>query len=175
MEQQGQFDFSIIKTLRMKRGLTAEQLAGAAGITRATVVKLESGKANPTVDTLSAVGQVFQMSAADLLHMAQTPGCEKSVNSPYQKKGLSGKHLKFAGFELFYLTASAGTQTEHRADTHQDTPEICMVISGQIQVRLKDMMVTLNGGEALRFKALQEHTFIVIKDTELILIHYNQS
>ncbi len=44
------FDFSIIRNLRMKQGLTAEALAQKADVTRATVVKLESGKGNPTIE-----------------------------------------------------------------------------------------------------------------------------
>ena len=35
----GFFDFSIIRTLRKKWGITAEELAAQAGITRATVAK----------------------------------------------------------------------------------------------------------------------------------------
>ena len=61
------FDFSIIKTLRMKWGLTAEELAARAGLTRATVAKIESGNGNPTIETIGAISRVVALSANELI------------------------------------------------------------------------------------------------------------
>lgn len=172
MEQKKYFDFSIIKTLRMKWGLSAEELAGRAGITRATVAKLESGNGNPTVDTICAVGKVFALSAAELIRMAETPGCEMFASSPYHQDGFDGILLKASNFEIYHLRACAGTRAESRAELHQNTAEICMVISGKVKLFLKDKKVVLNSGEAVRFKALQEHRFEIIEDTQFLLIHH---
>jgi transcriptional regulator with XRE-family HTH domain len=39
---------------------------------RATGVKLESGKGNPTIETLRALEQVFQLGVSQLVQMAET-------------------------------------------------------------------------------------------------------
>lgn len=52
MSEKTQFDFSVIRTLRLKRGLTAEQLAEKAGTMRVTVAKIEGGCGNPTLETI---------------------------------------------------------------------------------------------------------------------------
>ncbi len=64
------FDFSVVGNLRMKQGLTAEALAQNAKTTWATIVKLESGKGNTTIEILSALGRVFQLGASQLVQMA---------------------------------------------------------------------------------------------------------
>jgi XRE family transcriptional regulator, regulator of sulfur utilization len=51
------FDFSVLKTLRLKQGLTAEPLAAKTNVTRATVAKMETGFNNPTVQTIHPLGE----------------------------------------------------------------------------------------------------------------------
>ncbi|MDD9303059.1 MAG: helix-turn-helix transcriptional regulator [Desulfobacter sp.] len=167
------FDFSIIRTLRMKRGITAEALAGRAKMTRATVAKLESGRGNPTIDTVSALGNVFGLTAAELIQMAETKEGEAGKTAPYEKDGLKGFRVGFSDFEIYHLTAEAGTKAVSEAGLHKNTAEICLVISGRIRVSLLDAVHDLGPGEAVRFKALQGHELDIISDSSFLLIHIN--
>lgn len=172
MEQNQNFDFSIVKNLRMKRGMTAEALAGRAGITRATIAKLESGKGNPTIETLRALGKVFHLSACQLVEMAETGNIESARTAIYEKNGFRGFQIMLPGIEIFSLEASRGTRTISAPDLHDNTAEICMVISGRIKLTVLGESQTLEPGQAVRFKAIQDHELEALEDSNLILIHH---
>ena len=50
-----------IKLERVKAGLTQEQLAEKAGLSRNSIQKIEQGKVSPTVDTLEKLANAFEM------------------------------------------------------------------------------------------------------------------
>ena len=56
-----------IRRLRNSAGLTQDALAGAAGIKRVTVVRLEKGEHTPRYKTLSAVARVLGVDVSELL------------------------------------------------------------------------------------------------------------
>ncbi|WDP91945.1 MAG: helix-turn-helix transcriptional regulator [Desulfobacter sp.] len=166
------FDFSIVRSLRMKRGITAEALANQANITRATVVKLESGKGNPTVETLNAIGKVFGLTASQLIQMAETGGAESGRTAPYDRDGFKGVHISFPGFEAFHLKAPKGCRSVSVPELHDHTAEICLVTSGRLRISVMGTARELGPGEALRFKALHEHELEIMEDAQLLLIHH---
>ena len=166
------FDFSIVRSLRMKQGLTAEALAQKANITRATVVKLESGKGNPTIETLGALGRVFGLDASQLVQMTETGTTEPGETLPYDQEGFQGTQVRFPGFEIFVLTAAKGAKTLATPDLHDNTAEICLVLSGRMRLTILEDSRELGPGQALRFKALQPHELEALEDTELLLIHH---
>ena len=172
MTELNRFDFSIVRTLRMKRGMTAEALAQNAAITRATIVKLESGKGNPTVETLGAIGRVFQLTASQLIQMAETCATESGRTTPFDQDGFKGMKTAFPGFEAYYLTAPAGSRSVSEPDLHENTAEICFVISGRVRVRVLGETTELTPGSSMRFKALLDHELEVTADAELMLIHH---
>ncbi len=172
MEQTQNFDFSIVRNLRMKRGMTAETLAGKANITRATIAKLESGKGNPTIETLSALGRVFQLTASQLVEMAEIEKPESGRRTAYDQDGFKGFQVNFSGFEIFYLEAAQGSRTISTPDLHDDTAEICMVLSGRVKVTVLDDPCILAPGESIRFKAIHDHELEAMEDSNLLLIHH---
>ena len=56
-----------IRRLRNSAGLTQVALAGAAGIGRVTLVRLEKGEHTPRYKTLSAVARVLRVDVSELL------------------------------------------------------------------------------------------------------------
>jgi len=59
---------SNIKKLRKKQHLSQEQLAKKADITYSTLIKIESGNnANPTLDTLTKLANVFKVKIDELV------------------------------------------------------------------------------------------------------------
>ena len=166
------FDFSIVKNLRMKRGMTADVLAGKAGVTRATIAKLESGKGNPTIETLNALGRVFQLTASQLVEMAEIEKPEAGSQLTYNQDGFKGVHVNFSGLEIFYLEASKGSRTTSEPNLHDDTAEVCMVISGRIRIKVLDDILFLSPGDSVRFKAIHDHAIEAMEDSSLIMIHH---
>ena len=50
-----------IKELRAREGLTQQQLANQAGVRRETIVFLEKGKYNPSLNLAHAIATIFQL------------------------------------------------------------------------------------------------------------------
>ena len=167
------FDFSIIRTLRKKWGITAEELADQAGITRATVAKIEKGDGNPTVGTVEAISRVFQLAPSELVHMAEMAVLETADTRPLDMAQLEGTHARFPNFEVYAVSGDAGVIKESEPRRHENTAEICMVLSGKIRLTVAGRSLVLEPGMAVRFKALSSHTIEILEAAEFLLIHHN--
>lgn len=55
-----------IKELRLKSGLTQEALADKVGVRRETIVFLEQGKYNPSLQLAYHIAQVFRLRIEDI-------------------------------------------------------------------------------------------------------------
>lgn len=166
------FDFSVLKTLRLKQGLTAEQLAAKANVTRATVAKMESGFNNPTVQTIDALAVVFQLSSSELLRLAEGVRFDLGRVEKFIKPGYGGNRIYFDKFEIYWLKAEKAVRIESEFELHEDTAEVCFVLSGRLVLNVGEQEITVMEGMAARFNALQEHRFDVVEDTEFLLIHH---
>ena len=62
-----------IRRFRKNRKWTQEELAKRADISRIALIHIESGKAVPTLDTLSALAKVFEISIVTVLSPPHDP------------------------------------------------------------------------------------------------------
>ena len=166
------FDFSIIKTLRAKAGLTAEELARRAEVTRATVAKLESGSGNPTMETIEALSRVFQLTSSELVRLAEVAQCEAGVTESFEFPNWEGMRTRFPNFELYVVRMETGSHKDSDPRYHENTAEICMVLSGKVRVNVSDQCHILGTGMAVRFNALHDHSFDILEKAEFLLIHH---
>ncbi len=173
MANLSRFDFSVVRTLRLKWGLTADQLAKKAGLTRATIMKIEGGGGNPTLDTIESLSLVFNLSSSDLIRLAEVAQCEQGTLDTFKRKGINVSHTWFPGFEIYHVKAEKGAQKIWEPERHENTAEVCMVLSGKISVTIAEQVYELGPGKAIRFKALQEHQFNILVAAEFLLIHHN--
>lgn len=157
----------------MKWGLTAEELATRAGITRATVVKIESGNGNPTMETIGALSRVFQTAASELIRMAEVSFCEMGETTPFIDNELEGVRVAFPNFEIYHLEAGAGVRKVSEPGHHENTAEVCFVISGKVRLTVHGKSHELGPDMALRFKALHEHHIDIVENARFLLIHHN--
>lgn len=166
-------DFSFIRTLRLKRGKSAEDLANAANLTRATITKLENGSGNPTIATIESLARFFGLLPSELIQMAEVGRCEKATTRTMTRGGVEGRHICYPDFEIFHYHAKAGSTIQSDPQFHENTAEICCVLAGRIYITVSEEGYELKSGDALRFKALLEHNISVSEDSELIMIHHN--
>ena len=57
---------NIIEQKRRERGMTQQQLAAALGVSRQTIISLESGKYNPSILLAHAVARLFGAQIEDV-------------------------------------------------------------------------------------------------------------
>lgn len=169
----GKFDFSVIRNLRKKGGLSAEELAKRAGLTRGTIAKIEGKNGNPTIDTIEALSAVFHLSSSELIRLAEVAQCELAVTKPFKKGQFEGIHVCFPNFEIRHVRARVGARKESDPRHHENTAEVCLVLSGKVRVTVRGQSHELTPGMALRFKALHEHEYYVAEEAEMLLMHHN--
>ena len=173
MSDATKFDFSIIRTLRVKQGITVEQLAEKAGLTRVTITKIEGGGGNPTLDTIQAISNVFQLSSSELIRLAEVDQCEEPEIKSFHDKGMDIDHINFPGFEIFHIRGDAGLHYTANPEFHKNTAEVCLILSGRLKVKIAGQIYEMGQGMAMRFKALQKHEFEIIEDADFLMIHHN--
>ena len=57
---------NIIEQKRKERGMTQQQLAAALGVSRQTIISLESGKYNPSIPLAHAIARLFGTQIEDI-------------------------------------------------------------------------------------------------------------
>lgn len=58
-----------VRRLRESHGLSLSQLSERSGVAKATLFKVERGRTNPTLETLSAIAETFDVSVPALIAM----------------------------------------------------------------------------------------------------------
>jgi len=66
----------VIVDIRKQHNLSQEELAEKLFVTRQAVSRWENGETTPTIDTLKAIAEKFDVSAGALLGLSETPICQ---------------------------------------------------------------------------------------------------
>jgi transcriptional regulator with XRE-family HTH domain len=167
-----------VRTLRMQAGLTLADLAAAAGLGKSTLAQLESGRANPSVETLWAIAAALQVPfariveevrpalrvvrAADIpaMHSAETPG--------WAGRLLSASHAR-ASFDLYSLELDDGA-VRHADPHHAGVVEHLVVVIGRLRAGPQDGPVLLGAGDLLTFGADVPHVYEALEPTRCVLL-----
>jgi transcriptional regulator with XRE-family HTH domain len=102
-----------LRRLRIAHHLSLSELARATGTSKATLSSIESGGANPTVDTLAALAGALRVPLAELLEPLPVP-------------------------ELRVVRAGNRSGAERRLDTGRGGPEISELTLGERELRERD-------------------------------------
>jgi len=167
-------DFSIVRTLRKKSGLTLEDVSRKSGISSATLSKLERNQHMVEIETLYRLARVFGLSASDLLNLAESCSAHTKNSDQYSSGPFEFERIQYQGLECFHARARTGSSLS-RPEAHGDDFEICWVHSGKIRITLPHEQHTLNSGQALKFDAVLEHTYEIFEDSELTIMHIQKN
>jgi transcriptional regulator with XRE-family HTH domain len=166
----GMFDFSILRELRKREGLTLDEVGSRSGVSIAVISRLERNQTRAELETLYRLGRVFGMSATDLMGLAESRMAHRKAEDSYRSDGFTFRVVRYANHACFLGSAKAGARVR-KPEIHHDDHETCWVIAGRIRVVMPHETVELAAGESLQFDAIQEHTYEAIEDSELILVH----
>lgn len=167
------FDFALVKNLRLKIGMTAEELAKKTGLTRASISNLERGNSNPTMGTVKALADAFQLAPSELVRLAEKDNCEFPKQKTFQIGHWKGVHLVFPGFEFYRGFGKVGAVSEFDPGRHENTLEISLVLMGAIRIEFRGQSYVIKQNQALRFKALHEHKVIALEDSEILMMMHH--
>lgn len=163
-------DFSVVRDLRKRAGMTLEEVSQLSGISIAVLSKLERNQNMIELETLYRIARVFKLSASDLLGLAESCSAHLKHAEYYESGLFNFEKIAFNGITCFHANGKVG-QSLSRPEAHGDEFEICWVNSGCVKINLPREQHTLKPGEALKFDAILEHSYEILEDAKLIIIH----
>jgi transcriptional regulator with XRE-family HTH domain len=167
-----------VRTLRGQAGMTLADLATAAGLGKSTLAQLESGKGNPSVETLWAIAAALQVPFARIveesrpsmrvvramdvppMHSAETPGWAGRLLAASHGRGT---------FDLYALDLAAGS-TRHADPHHAGVVEHLVVVVGRLRVGPLTGPVLLEAGDLVTFGADVPHVYEALEDAHCVLL-----
>ena len=167
-------DFSVIRDLRKQAGLTLQQVSDLSGLSVASLSKLERNHNLVELPTLHRLARVFALSASDLLSLAESATAHRKSATAYTSGPFQFEKIAFQGVELFQATAKAGDSLQH-PEAHGDEFEICWVRRGKVHIAFNHEQHTLAAGDALKFDAVLPHTYEILEDAELTIVHLTKT
>jgi transcriptional regulator with XRE-family HTH domain len=156
--------------LRTAAGLSVAELARRSGVARATLMQLEGGAGNPTLETLYALADALGATMGDLI-AAPAAGPTRVVRAgegPYaggeavrghllDRVTLTGRHV----VELFALELAPGRV--RTADPHPaGVTEHLLLTRGRARVGPADAPVELEAGDFVAFDGAQPHVYAAL-------------
>jgi transcriptional regulator with XRE-family HTH domain len=167
-----------VRALRMQADLTLAELASAAGLGKSTLAQLESGKGNPSVETLWAIAAALQVPfarivdevrpslrvvrAADVppMHSAETPG--------WAGRLLTASHAR-GTFDLYSLDLEQGA-VRHADPHHAGVVEHLVVVTGRLRAGPQSAPVLLEAGDLLTFGSDVPHIYEALETSHCVLL-----
>jgi transcriptional regulator with XRE-family HTH domain len=156
-----------LRGLRLKHGLSLESLAKTTGLTKGFLSLVERGHKAPSISTLLRLSQAFRLSMGGLL------GEPKSSEPAYSLVRL-GERRKYAREGSLYgyrYEAVAFRKEDKRMEPFIVSPpmrvprkffqhegdEMVFVLSGRVEIQLRDDRMLLVPGDCLYFDAALPH------------------
>ena len=167
------YQFSVMRDLRKRDGLTIAELSKKTGISPAVISKLERDQVAASLGTLFRLARAFGITAAELLVLieSRTAQCKRETDRIVED--FHFRQVEFANAKCFYAEAPKGAKRSN-PDAHRDDYEICWVLSGALKVVLPYETHILKAGDCLQFDALFEHTYEALEDSRIIMQHIHK-
>ena len=175
-----------LKSHRTARGLTLEQLAQSAGVSKAMLSQIEKDKVNPTVAIMLKIADALGVGIGELIQSARSANVLRVIpaeDSHYTFRAEEDctirtlsplsleKHIEFYRITL----APAGKLS---SEAHfRGCQELLHVARGRVTVTSGSETITLNKGDSAHYRADVPHTIENTgrTDIEAYLIVLNQS
>lgn len=165
MEQRGSGHDQVLanhlRTLRVERGLTLQELATASGISRATLSRIENGEVSPTAETLGRLAAALSLPVSQLLapmepgfpalvrHAEQSVWrdphngfCRRSVSPPSGQLKLELIRCAIEPHQRITYAQPAIPNHEHHL----------VVLSGDLTLTVDGVRFELRAGDCLRYR-----------------------
>lgn len=168
------YDFSVLRQLRKRNGLTIAQVGDRAGVSPAVISKLERNQTQAELETLYRLSRVFGIKASELIELAESGSAQRTRRSAYRTNGFTFDRISYGNARCMYGSARAGGHLA-RPEVHGDDYEICWVVDGRLELSLPSEKHTLSAGDAVQFDAVLEHGYEVLEDCHVIILHITKA
>lgn len=162
------YDFSIIRQLRIQRNMSLENLAEKTELSYPTLARIESNKNHPNLSTLKKLSAVFGMTPAHLLELSTSFIVERKKEHKVKVEPGYRRAISFPDLRLRIGTGKAGEFTD-KGHQHIDDYQIIWVLEGCIILKILNEEHKLTRGHSIKFDAGYTHSIRFIEDTEFVV------
>ena len=164
------YNFSILRDLRKRAGLTIDDVSHRSSVSPAVISRIERNRANAELPTLFRLSRVFNMTAADLVALAESRTSQQIRETDYSNSGFEFRRIEFRNSRCMIGEAKAGS-TVSRPDIHSEDYEIVWVLEGEVLAEVAGERHVLSAGDALQFDAVLTHRYTANSDCRIIVQH----
>ncbi len=164
------YNFSVLRDLRKRAGMTIADLSERTGISSAVISKLERNQSAAELKTLFRLARAFGLTAAELLALVESRTAQCKRETDRIAGDFHFRQIEFSNARCFFAEAPRGAKRSN-PDAHRDDFEICWVLAGQVRIDLPHESHVLSAGDCLQFDAVFEHTYEVLEDCRIIIQH----
>lgn len=165
-----------LRRLRIDQSLSLSDLARSSGVAKATLSALESGRGNPTLETLSALAAALEIPMGDLITAADPPPVtivrsDEGTNVPGTANDLRLIARFTPGGTVEVYEAQWPKRSTRNAGGHgPGTREHVFVTRGGLKVGPLGREVGLSGGDYATFAADEPHLYEARAGTRALLL-----
>lgn len=176
---------AMLQKLRLKRGLTLDDLSRAAGVSKSMLSQIEREKANPTIAVAWRLANALGVGIEELLSSESQEVEAIHILEPHETPTLPGTHagyvlrilgpMELAGkYEWYELTlAPDGALVSNPHDP--GTSEYVTLLQGALEIEVDGTKKKLKAGGTARYLADKSHAIRNLGKTEakalLVVIH----
>lgn len=155
----------VLKTARLEKGMTLENLSSRCGYSKALISRIENDSVSPSISSLTKISQALNLKLYDIF-------AEVDVEDPLiLKKGdreqywvPSGKYeMEFLStgssrkkMQPLLLSLESGAETPGGFISHKGE-KFLLVLSGSLEVSVGDEKHSLKAGDSIHFKSTIPH------------------
>jgi transcriptional regulator with XRE-family HTH domain len=161
-----------VRALRQQRRMTIDALAAAAGISRGTVIQIETARGNPSIATLVSLAAALRVGVASLVDGDAEPRVvvRRGTEAATLWSSTAGSTAVFRigtdppdVVELWDWTLQPGDGFDGEAHP-MGTQEVLGVLSGRLGLRVGATEHQLDTGDTVLFQAHAPHRYSGIGD-----------
>lgn len=146
---------------RQQAGLTLEEVALSAGISRATLSRIERGENSPTANTLGRLCSTYKVTMSQLLLEIEdnsarliprsSAGTWRDPDTGFVRTAVSPPAMGF-DIELVWGDLPAGVSVDYSAPPFGGMEQHIVLFGGTLELRLGDEIFVLERDDCLRMK-----------------------
>jgi transcriptional regulator with XRE-family HTH domain len=160
-----------IRDLRLRRGLTVQQLAEATGLSKGFVSQVENGRTSPSLSTLQDLARSLETSVAYLVvEEDQVPYVVRRAERPNMSVNGSGSRVEVMSaqprrnLELLHCELPPGISMSDKRHFHHGE-EVVLCVEGRVSLACGEHVVILEVGDSCHFDGRVPHSIENAGDT----------
>lgn len=157
-----------VREERNRRGLTLDQLAGMADVSRAMISKIERGQSTPTAVLLSKIADAMGLSLSALMSEPRTPttAVRRMQEQPHWVDPETGYIRRLvsppgddSATEVVAVELPARKTVTFAATESLHSDDQVLLLAGRLNLRCAEVVYELQPGDCARVSTTQEQTF----------------